>query len=252
MTPDELSRQIAHPIQILGMSFYFDPLTRERATTHGLNVLEFYGLGRGGVLGDVDASVVAEAFTFFDNRTIDYFFAKARTKADPVKVAADYLEAAYVFADQTFGAVDPAALAGFGASVRRVVDQVAPGRCPLVDGYRRYAAPSDPRHAAYLGTIFLRELRGGLHIEAVAEVGLSAKEAAFLQDESIYKLHGYAEDDKPVVTPEHAAAKREAEERTTTKEAAYLALLSEAERVQVAEVTALMFAALASPVAVAR
>ncbi|MDE3044492.1 MAG: hypothetical protein KGJ10_06660 [Acidobacteriota bacterium] len=252
MTPEELSRQIAHPIQTLGMSFYFDPLTSERAKTHGLNVFEFYGLGRGGVLGDVDAAVVAKAFTFFDDRTIDFLYTKARAKADPVAIAADYVQAAYAFADQTFGDLDPSALARFGANVRRVVDQLAPGRCPLVDGYRQYDAPSDPVHAAYLGTIFLRELRGGVHIEAIDEVGLSAKEAAYLQDESVYKLHGYAEDDKPVVTPELEAAKREAEERTTAKEAACLAVLSETERDEVAEVTALMFAALANPVAVTR
>ena len=252
MTPEQLSNEIAHEIQTLGMSFYFDPLTAERAKTHGLNVFEYYGLGRGGVLGDVDTASVYEAFTFFDQRTIDFLWTAAKVKADPVAIAADYVRAAYAFADRTFGALDADALARFGASVRRVVDALTPRRCPLVDGYRRYDAPSDPVHAAYLGTILLRELRGGVHIEAVNEVGLLAHEAAFLQDASVYKLHGYRDEDAPVATPELEAKKREAEERTTHKEAQCFAVLSEEELVNVAEVAALMFAALASPVVVSK
>ena len=252
MTPEQLSNEIAQEIQTLGMSFYFDPLTAERAKTHGLNVFEYYGLGRGGVLGDVDTDSVFSAFTFFDQRTIDFLWTNAKQKADPVAIAADYVLAAYAFADRTFGALDPEALARFGASVRRVVDTLTPGRCPLVDGYKRFDAPSDPVHAAYLGTILLRELRGGVHIEAVNEVGLQAHEAAYLQDAGVYKLHGYSEESAPVATPELEAKKREAEERTTQKEAQCFAVLSEEELVNLAEVAALMFAALASPVAVSK
>lgn len=252
MTPEQLSNHIAQEIQTLGMSFYFDPLTAERAKSHGLNVFEYYGLGRGGVLGDVDTQVVFEAFTFFDQRTIDFLWTGAKQKADPVMIAADYVEAAYAFADRTFGALDSEALARFGASVRQVVDALTPGRCPLVDGYKRYDAPDAPVHAAYLGTILLRELRGGVHIEAVNEVGLAAHEAAYLQDASIYKLHGYSEENAPVATPELEAMKREAEERTTDKEAQCFAVLSNEELANIAEVAGLMFAALATPVAVSK
>jgi hypothetical protein len=50
----ELANVTADPIQVVGMSFYFDPFTVELAKQRGLHRFQFYGLGRGGVLGDVD------------------------------------------------------------------------------------------------------------------------------------------------------------------------------------------------------
>jgi hypothetical protein len=64
MNSDELATVLADPIQVLGMSFYFDELTKVRGREHGINVVEFYGLGRAGVLGDVETSTVVDAFTF--------------------------------------------------------------------------------------------------------------------------------------------------------------------------------------------
>ena len=71
MTPLELAQRLARPIGALGAAFYFDPGTVEAAAALGINVYEFYGLGRGGVLGDVDVAMVQDAFHFFHPRTID-------------------------------------------------------------------------------------------------------------------------------------------------------------------------------------
>jgi hypothetical protein len=87
MESSELAELTGDPIQKLGLSFSFDPLTAERAEEFGMNVFEFYGLGRGGVLGDVDAEVVDRAFTFFHTRTMDFLLQRARAKADPVATA---------------------------------------------------------------------------------------------------------------------------------------------------------------------
>jgi hypothetical protein len=87
MESSELAELTGNPKQKLGLSFYFDPLTAERAEEFGMNVFEFYGLGRGGGLGDVDAEVVDRAFTFFHPRTMDFLFHRARAKADPVATA---------------------------------------------------------------------------------------------------------------------------------------------------------------------
>jgi hypothetical protein len=75
------------------------------AAALGINVYEFYGLGRGGVLGDVDVATVRDAFYFFHPRTIDLLWRAARDKADPVEVARAHVAAAYAYADRTFGAV---------------------------------------------------------------------------------------------------------------------------------------------------
>jgi hypothetical protein len=46
----ELSDVTAGPIQVVGMSFYFDPLTVQLGDEMGLHRFQFYGLGRGGFL----------------------------------------------------------------------------------------------------------------------------------------------------------------------------------------------------------
>ena len=251
MNATELARTLATPVQTLGASFYFDPPTAERAHELGLNVFEFYGLGRAGTLGDVDVAIVDRAFTFFHPRVYDMLWSNAREKADPVVTAERYLEAAYEFADRTFGAVDSALLARVGASAQKVLAAVPDERHLLVDGYRQYPTPTSAVHAAYLGTILLRELRGGVHIEAVVEAGLSPLEACYLQDASIFKLHGYLEDEAPEVTAEHEAKKVRAEELTEEKMADYLEVLDDDERQALASGVSAMFDALSSPVAVA-
>lgn len=230
MNASELSDVTAEPIQLVGMSFYFAPSTAERAKTLGLNVYQFYGLGRGGVLGDADYDTVFDAFTFFSHPAMGMLWTASRALADPVASANAYLEAAYAYADDTFGALDVEVLGDFARAARKVADAVPAGHHALFDGYTKFPAPENPVHAAYLGAIMLRELRGGVHIDAVHEVVITPQEAAYLHDPSVFKLHGYSDDDVPEVTPELEAKKARAEELTSRGVAAYFEVLSESER----------------------
>jgi helix-turn-helix protein len=250
MNSTELANVTADPIQILGMSFYFADATRARGKENGLNSFEYYGLGRGGTLGDVDADVIIEAFTFFHPRVLERMWTQAKEKADPAATAADYVRSAYAFADQTFGAVDVAVLRDFAAAAHKVAAAVESGHHQLVDGYKQYEVPTNPVHAAYLGCILMRELRGCVHIDAVHEVGLSALEACYLQDPAIFTMHGYVEEETPTVTPETAAKKVRAEELTTSLMAECFSVLSDDERQHLADGAVAMYAALASPVCV--
>jgi hypothetical protein len=227
MSTTETETRVAGPIQKIGMAYYFDPGTAAVASDFGINVFEFYGLGRGGVLGNVSTDEVIEAFWFFHERAITNLF--ATDKADPTTVASGHLDAAYAFADRTFGSLDPTMLAQFAAAAHKVIDAVPVGKYALVDGYRKFPVPSNPLHAAYLATIMLRELRGAVHIDTTREVGLSASEACFISNEMIFKLHGYSDADAPERTPDLEAKLVEAEERTTTTMAGYLGVLSEDE-----------------------
>ena len=249
MNSAALATTAAGPIQILGMAFYFDPLTRVRANENGVHVVEFYGLGRGGTLGDVDEATVVDAF-FFHPRFLNRAWTLAKEKADPVTIAANYVLAAYEFADRTFGGVDCVVLANFAAAAHKVVTNVEGGRHHLFDGYRQYEVPTDPVHAAYLGAILLRELRGCVHIDASNEVGLSAVEACYVQDPIIFTLHGYVEDETPLVRPEIEAKKVRAEERTSAVMAGYFDVLNDEERAYVADGATAMHEALRQPVAV--
>ena len=248
MTPLELAQRIARPIGALGAGFYFDPGTVEAALGLGLNVYEFYGLGRGGVLGDVGTEAVTDAFYFFHPRTIDLIWSRAREKADPVAVAREHVAAAYAYAERTFGAL-PRELIDETARCARAVLAADPlGAHPLADGYRCVTAPTDPVQDAYLGVIALRELRGALHIEAVTAEGLSPAEACYLDDPSIFALHGYRDEDVPAVSPELEASKARAEAATDVAMAERLSVLSEGERSVLARGVEAMAAAMANPV----
>jgi hypothetical protein len=246
----ELANVIADPIQVIGMSFYFDPLTGERAKENGVNIYEFYGLGRAGTLGDVDFDYVVDAFTFFHPRLLERMYANAKAKADPVAIAQQYVRAAYEFADRTFGAIDQVVLADFATAAHKVAAAVEQGHHRLVDGYRQYDVPTNTVHAAYLGAILMRELRGCVHIDAVNEVGLAPVEACYLQDPMIFALHGYNEDETPEVTPETQAKKIDAERRTSEMMAECFSVLSDDERQHLANGALAMFAAIKEPVAV--
>ena len=250
MDSTELSSVTAIPIQIVGMSFYFDPHTAERSKELGLNVFQFYGLGRGGVLGNVGLDVVNQAFTFFNATSIERMWGGPVPKADPVATAAAYLQAAYEFADRTFGAIPTEVLANFAGASRKVIAGVASGHHLLVDGYRQYEVPTDQVHAAYLGAILLRELRGCVHIDAVHEVGLSAVDACYLEDPTLFKMHGYGDEEAPNVTPQLEAKKEQAEVVTSAAMAECFAVLSDDERGQLAAGALAMFEALKSPVGV--
>jgi hypothetical protein len=247
MDATETATLLADPIQVLGMKFYFDPLTKERGRAHGINVVEFYGLGRAGVLGDVDTQTVVDAFTFFDPSLIDYFWTQAKVKAVPVAVAASHVEAAYAFADRTFGDLDPELLARFSDAARQVSETVPYGVCALVDGYRQYPWPSDPVHGAYLGVIVLRELRGGLHIIAVDEANLDVVAACYLQGPEVFALHGYKETDAPEVSDELREQKLKAEQLTNAAMASALDVLSDEQRVALVDGANAMFGALSDP-----
>jgi len=217
---------VAGPIQTLGMSYYFDSNTAELAAGLGLNVFEFYGLGRAGVLGDVDADTVTEAFYFFHDNAIDMLWTRSREKGDIEVVVPAHLEAAYQYAERTFAAIDEATLRDYADAARIVIDAVPGGRYALFDGYRAAEVPASPVRAAYLATILLRELRGGVHIDSVKAVEIAAAHACYATNASIFKLHGYSEDDAPTPSDELTEAMQRAETMTTTQMAVYLEVLN--------------------------
>jgi hypothetical protein len=68
LTSEEAISQVAPIIGDLGSKFMLDPVTMETATTLGYgHPFALYFLGRGGVLGNVDADVITAAFAFFDS-----------------------------------------------------------------------------------------------------------------------------------------------------------------------------------------
>ena len=206
---------IGSPLGTVGAAFYFSPEAVARASTIGLDVVSLYAAGRGGVLGDRTPDEVDAVFFFFKSGMIAGVVESARAKADPAAIVEAHIGSAADFAVATFGSVDPAVLAAFADAGSRVVSELPSGRWPLVDGYRAVPTPADPTARAYLVAVLLRELRGGIHREAVEAAGLTAAVSCqFDRGDDYYRLHGYGDEDRVPETPEVLAARATAEDET--------------------------------------
>jgi hypothetical protein len=250
MNSSELETAVAAPIQLIGMSYYFDPATAAHGQEHGLNMFEFYGIGRAGVMGDPSVQEIQEAFWFFHERAISGLWSSARGKIEPVTGANEHLQAAFNYADRVFAGIDEATLRGFADAAHKVIAAVPTGRYALVDGYRNFPVPTNATHAAYLGSILLRELRGGVHIHATREFSVGPNEACFLSNETIFKMHGYNDDDTPDRSDDLESRMAQAEALTTQMMATYLDVLNDDERSALANgVTAMNSAVTSAPAA---
>ena len=223
------AKSLAGPVGELGARFYFDDATRARAKELGLRSIEYYGLGRAGVMGDVEPAVVAAAFTFFSDAAIERMYAVPRGRARASEVAAHYLASADAYAQRVYAPLEESLLARVADATFRVAAIVPEGRYLVFDGYRRFGRATSAAASAYRGVILLRELRGGAHIDAVAESGLTPADAAYLEDPAIFSLHGYAEEDRSDLV-DAAQRRAVAEDATSRVMAGFFAVLGESER----------------------
>ncbi len=219
---------IAGPIGDLGADFYFSPQAIARGEAIGLDVVSLYGAGRASMLGGVDPQTADAIFYFFKPGMVAAVVTRGRSLASETAIATAHLGAADDYAEATFADVDSATLADFTDAVAALVATVPSGFWPLFDGYRSAPAATTAPARAYRAAILLRELRGGVHIDAVKACGLSPATACqFNRDLNNFKLHGFSEDDMVEYTPELEAQKAEAEEATTAQMAALFAPLSQ-------------------------
>lgn len=248
MNSAQTADTIAAPLGTVGMMYYFDKGTVAKGKEINLDVVSFYALGRGGVLNDVPAEQVDEVFFFFKPGAITAMYSGGRA-VQPADVGARaHLEAADDFARRTFGGVSNELLAGFNASAATLIASLPTGRWPLVDGYRQFDLPSDDAALAMRYAILLRELRGGVHTDAIKAAGLSSAEACYLDHDGAYfALHGFQDADIPEVTDELRQRRQSAEADTSVRMSALLDVLSDDQRAALVDGAAALHAALADP-----
>jgi len=215
MDPQTAAAATSAPLGNVGAAFYFSSQASARAEGIGLDVVSLYAAGRGSVLGDRTPAEVDETFFFFRTGLIAGVVEAARAQADGATILAAHLGSADDFAEASYGALDPAPLVAFAGAAAVVADALPTGRWPLVDGYRAQPAPTAPAAVAYRGAIVLRELRGGVHREAVEAAGLSAAVACqFDRGDDYYRLHGYRDEDRVPATSATLGARAAAEQAT--------------------------------------
>ena len=234
----EIADYLAEPIRHIGEAFYFSPQAVAVGDTIELDVVTFYAAGRGGVLGEIDA--------------VAAMMDKARSLADRQDAVARHLDAAASFAHATFGGIDAEVLTSFSAAAAALATTLPSGRWPIADGYLALGPPDDAVAAAYYWCIVLRELRGGVHTDAIKAAGLSG--AAAVQsdrDGMMFGLHGYSDEDRVDLTDDLVAARAQADAQTAATMAELLGVVDAAQDAALRAGATAMQEALAAPVAVA-
>lgn len=215
LSSSDLSAAVSPLFSDLGSKYMLDPATGEIGKAAGYSDgFAFYMAGRGGVLGDVDADVVYAAFSFFDRGVVRKMWERGVAVEGARSAGTRYAGAA--------DAWGKAHLSGFANAARfnelaeKVVQNVDPCGLSLFAGLRNEPLPGDPIARTYRLVTLLRELRGCLHINAIAAEGLSGYEAVLTSDNGAFfaKLHGYQEP-HPDVT--HLVAARQRAEATTSR-----------------------------------
>ncbi len=244
MTPEECTARLASPIQDLGAFFYFDESTISWGKENvGLDGFRFYILGRGGVLGDAPAAVVRAAFGYFRDSLIERMWTTGleRTTAGSAReVAQAYLECAYRFGAQRFGGITVDA---FNSSASTVIGAVDGAGLSLFEGYRSMPSPSEPVDLACHNSILLRELRGSVHLAAVAAAGIRSDVAHAIRRPDDLRLFGL-DDEPPVITDHDRHLLQQADRLTDDTMAVLLGAIDDDGRRTLVETAEAMHAAL--------
>lgn len=222
--------RLAPTVGHLGGAFMLDPAVLGPGKTAGYpGGFSYYVVGRGGVLGDVDASVVSSAFGFFAPGLIRSLW-EAGLPVEGARAGADRY---------TEGCADwgRARLAGWSAAGRtaelleRVVDSADDSGMALFAGWRAQSRPTDAVGRAYVLIHVLRELRGGAHLIATLAAGLSPLESVLVNPSSAgveqAKRFGWTEPFPD--TTDCGPAMTAAEATTDALMARHLAVLTDAE-----------------------
>ncbi len=170
-------------INAAGAAFMFASSTAAAGETLGLDGLSMYALGRGGVLGDVDADVVAASFAVFNPTVVRGLWEGARAKAAATGAGPAEASAAYNEACATFGRAKLSEVAGldtYVSSAEAIVRSASIVGMSLFAGWRAQPLADDLPGRAMQLTNVLREHRGSAHVCGIAAAGLTGAQAHFL------------------------------------------------------------------------
>ena len=237
MTSLELVNHTKATIGGLGARYMLHPETAAVGTAAGYeNGWAWDFTGRGGVLGDVDAAVVASAFGFFGEPMVRMMW-EAGTKVEGARAAGTrYAAACAEFGRRRLQGV--AGLERFNDLAERVTNAVDGSGLSLFVALRAEHAPSDPAGRAYWNICLLREWRGSEHVVAVRASGLTPAQAILTGypdaatgiKEASRRGFGDGHPDASHL----AGARRRAEELTDTLQAAGYEVLAAEERAEFA------------------
>lgn len=226
----EAAAASAKAVSYVTSRFMLDGNTYKRGAELGFAGLDFYVTGRGGVLGDVDADVVAAAFAFFEPDHIRTQWDLGTAVMPAAAAAEQFAACAYTWAEahvpDDIDSARLAELAGMVAAGGRVAC------APVFAEWRRLPVPESPKALAIHHMNSLRELRQQLHAACVLAEGITPLQAVSVNSPAMVALFGWPEatDTEGVVEP-----MARAEEATDRAIAHAYDALADAERAEFAE-----------------
>jgi hypothetical protein len=195
----------------VGPAFYFDAATLARGKELGLDGFRFYFLGRGGVLGDVEAPVVASAFGYWNPQLLTKMWDTARQRFDARTAGREYVACCQEFGRRHFADLPLGPFCAAAEAVDRAAD---PGALALYAGLSAEPLADDvPARAMQLAAL-LRELRGSAHLVANVAVGLDLRTAHYLRRPDDLALFGWPADEPPAVSDDDRARQADADALT--------------------------------------
>lgn len=172
LTALEAARRIGGPAGEIGGRWLFSPEVLGTAKDNGYpNGFVYYFLGRGGVLGDVDADVISSAFGFFNPSIVRTMWDLGLAVEAPRTAARRYAQACGEYGSRHAAGFTGAAR--YVELVERLLDGASVLGLSLFAGWRAEQRPDDVYARAYFLTHLLREWRGSAHVAAVASVGIT-------------------------------------------------------------------------------
>lgn len=190
MDPRSVIHATARKINDIGAAFYFAPETLEQGRQVGLDGFRFYFIGRGGVLGDVEAGVIRAAFGYWEPGLVDKMWNTAKEKVPPREGARLYLGCNHDFGRTRLADVE--GLEGFVDAASTVIAAVEGTSLPLFEAVRCEPVPDDVPAAAMHQAMVLRELRGSVHLLALTACRIDSRHAHGIKRPDEFKLFGYS------------------------------------------------------------
>ena len=237
MTSLELTRATSPSLGDMGARYMLHPETAAIGTEAGYaNGWAWYFTGRGGVLGDVDADVVASAFGFFGAPMVRLMWEQGLQVEGARAAGRRYAAACAAFGRKRLQ--DAPGLDRFCELAGRVIDGLDVSGLSLLAALRAEEVPGDLPGRAYWYVSLLREWRGCEHIVAVRASGLTAAQAVLTNYPDMEKnvkeasRRGFGEG-HPDATP-LVPQRRKAEELTDSLQAAGYEVLTATERAEFA------------------
>ena len=214
LSVDEVIAQACPSIHAAGSGYYSAPSTLARGRELGLDgtVRTFYMIGRGGVLGDVDAALVESSFGYFEPSYIEKAWNSVREIVSPAEGARAYAQCC---ADVGRLALENASwVEEYCAAASTVIASADPVGLPMYAAYRVLPVAEDPAAQAMQLTVVLRELRGAVHLLAVRACGLSGRNAHLAERPHMAASFGWSPDEVDSITSADRDALRRSETMT--------------------------------------